>query len=154
MKDDLPASDGEQRRRLSGPWKFFRGGRESFGPSANWVRGRRGNGVRCGSVDGRSARADGRRDPWNSCGRRNVADWIGWVATVVFAISYFCRRAEMLRLVQAGAASLWLGYGILLEAPPVIVSNLVVIGLAIGSTWRERRRMRADSCAGEGSSPQ
>lgn len=26
MKDDLPASDGEQRRRLSGPWKFFRGG--------------------------------------------------------------------------------------------------------------------------------
>ena len=86
--------------------------------------------------------------------RNNVASWIGWVATVVFASSYFCRRPETLRLVQAGAASLWLGYGILLEAPPVIVSNLVVIGLAIGSTWRERRRMRVDSCAGEGSPPQ
>jgi hypothetical protein len=86
--------------------------------------------------------------------RNNVASWIGWVATVVFASSYFCRRPETLRLVQAGAASLWLGYGILLEAPPIIVSNLVVMGLAIGSTWRERRRMRVDSCAGEGSPPQ
>jgi hypothetical protein len=69
-----------------------------------------------------------------------VADWIGWVATVVFASSYFCRQPRTLRLVQAGASSLWLGYGILLEAAPIIVSNLVVGGLAIGSTLRERRQ--------------
>ena len=61
--------------------------------------------------------------------------WIGWVATAVFAASYLCRSPALLRRVQAGAALLWIGYGVLLEAPPVIVANLIVAAVALYSSF-------------------
>jgi hypothetical protein len=65
-----------------------------------------------------------------------MIDAIGWVATAVFAASYFCRRPGTLRRVQALAAGLWLVYGILMHAPPVIAANLIVATLALASSWR------------------
>ncbi len=61
---------------------------------------------------------------------------IGWIATAVFAASYFCKEPVVLRRVQAGAALLWIAYGVLLKAPPVIVANAIVAGLAAWSSWR------------------
>jgi hypothetical protein len=60
-------------------------------------------------------------------------DLIGWAATVLFAASYFCREPRRLRLTQAAAALLWLGYGIALRAVPVIVANVIVASLALWS---------------------
>ena len=65
-----------------------------------------------------------------------AADWLGWAATVVFASSYFFSRPAALRLVQAFGAGLWMGYGVLIGAPPVIVANLLVGGIALYSTFR------------------
>ena len=65
-----------------------------------------------------------------------MADWIGWLATSLFASSYFCKRAVTLRWVQALAALLWIGYGFVIGAPPVIVANLIVASLAGFSAWR------------------
>ena len=67
-----------------------------------------------------------------------MADWIGWLATSIFAGSYFCKQAVTLRWVQASAALVWIGYGFLIGAPPVIVANLVVASLAAFSAWRDR----------------
>jgi len=64
-----------------------------------------------------------------------MLSWIGWVATAVFAGSYFCRRPETLRRVQAAAAVLWVVYGVLLHAAPVIVANLIVTAVALGSSF-------------------
>ncbi|MBK9316981.1 MAG: YgjV family protein [Acidobacteria bacterium] len=61
-------------------------------------------------------------------------EWIGWIATAVFAYSYFCKQPRTLRLVQALAALLWISYGVIIGALPIIVANIVVAGLAIGST--------------------
>jgi hypothetical protein len=61
------------------------------------------------------------------------ADLVGWAATALFASSYFWREPRRLRLTQAAAALLWLGYGIALRALPVIVANLIVAGLALWS---------------------
>jgi hypothetical protein len=61
------------------------------------------------------------------------ADLVGWAATALFASSYFCREPRRLRLTQAAAALLWLGYGIALGALPVIVANLIVASLALWS---------------------
>jgi hypothetical protein len=69
-----------------------------------------------------------------------VLDWIGWIATAVFAASYFCKRPVSLRFTQAAAALLWLCYGLIINAPPVIVANLIVALMAAGSAWREHRR--------------
>jgi hypothetical protein len=63
-------------------------------------------------------------------------EWIGWVATAAFAASYFCRQPAALRRVQALAALLWIGYGVLIKAPPVIVANVVVAAIALGSSFQ------------------
>jgi len=66
-------------------------------------------------------------------------EWIGWAATVVFASSYFCKQPVQLRLLQAFASLLWIAYGVLLKAPPVIVANVVVASLALWSSWQQSR---------------
>lgn len=71
-----------------------------------------------------------------------MIEWVGWVATAVFAVSYFCRRPAAMRRVQALAAALWIAYGVAIKAPPVIVANLVVAALAIISSFRRRDPQR------------
>ncbi|MGE0884828.1 MAG: YgjV family protein [Blastocatellales bacterium] len=65
-------------------------------------------------------------------------EWIGWIATALFAISYFFHKPAALRRVQALAAVLWIGYGIVIKAPPVIVANVVVAAIAIISSVQRR----------------
>jgi hypothetical protein len=70
--------------------------------------------------------------------------WIGWVATACFGVSYFCKNTATLRLVQAGAALLWIAYGVLIHALPVVVANAIVAMAALYSALRSR----ANSTAG------
>ena len=65
-------------------------------------------------------------------------EWIGWIATAAFAASYFCKQPKMLRLVQALAALLWVVYGLLIHATPVVVANVVVAGMAGWSSFTRR----------------
>ena len=58
---------------------------------------------------------------------------IGWIATAVLAVSYFCKEATTLRKVQAAGALLWMAYGIAIHALPVVVANLIVAGAAVYS---------------------
>jgi hypothetical protein len=61
-------------------------------------------------------------------------DWIGWIATAIFVSSYACRDPVALRRIQALAASLWVTYGIVIHATPVVVANLLVAGIAVYSS--------------------
>ena len=71
--------------------------------------------------------------------------WIGWVATAVFAGSYLCKDQAMLRRVQAAAAVLWVVYGALIGAMPVVAANLIVAGVALWSSL-PRPRLSGDDC--------
>ena len=71
---------------------------------------------------------------------------IGWVATAVFAVSYFCKEAVVLRRLQALAALLWIAYGVIIQSAPVIVANVIVCSLALWSSLQVARR-DADSGA-------
>jgi hypothetical protein len=64
--------------------------------------------------------------------------WIGWVATAVFASSYLFKEPGALRRVQALGAILWIAYGILIHALPVVVANSIVAVIAIASSFRGR----------------
>jgi hypothetical protein len=64
---------------------------------------------------------------------------IGWLATAVFASSYLFRRPLILRRIQAGAALLWVMYGMAIDAVPVVVANLIVAGAALYSSFAPRR---------------
>jgi len=62
-----------------------------------------------------------------------LVDGIGWAATGVFVGSYFFARAGAIRRTQMAGALLWLVYGLLINAYPVIVANVLVFGAAAWS---------------------
>jgi hypothetical protein len=74
---------------------------------------------------------------------------IGWVATAVFASSYFFRRPATLRKIQAGAALLWVAYGFLIGAMPVVVANVIVAAAAVYSSFTARRGTRSSELESE-----
>lgn len=76
-----------------------------------------------------------------------MIEYLGWAATAVFVCSYFCTRAETLRRVQMVGALMWVAYGALISATPVVVANLLVFGAASGTLMRAllaRRPLTAD----------
>lgn len=81
-------------------------------------------------------------------------DWIGWLATAIFLASYSCKDQRKLRLTQAGAALLWVGYGALLHAVPIVVANLLVAGVAAYSSLSSRPRNPAPASPASGSGMQ
>ena len=65
-----------------------------------------------------------------------LVEYLGWAATAVFVGSYFCRRVEVLRGVQMVGALMWVAYGLLIGASPVVVANLLVVGAAAWTAAR------------------
>ena len=62
---------------------------------------------------------------------------LGWTATLVFVGSYFFTRPSLLRSVQMFGALLWVTYGVLINASPVIVANVLVFSAAAWTTLRK-----------------
>jgi hypothetical protein len=60
----------------------------------------------------------------------NVTQILGWVATAVFVGSYFFVRPAALRAVQMVGAVLWIVYGFLIAATPVMAANALVFAAA------------------------
>ena len=57
---------------------------------------------------------------------------LGWIATGVFAGSYFFKKPAVLRAAQMCGAALWIVYGVLIHAIPVIAANTLVL---LAATW-------------------
>jgi hypothetical protein len=64
-------------------------------------------------------------------------DLLGWAATAVFVGSYFFASPTLLRGAQMFGASLWMGYGMLIGAAPVIVANALVFCAAAWTMFRK-----------------
>ena len=64
-------------------------------------------------------------------------DLVGWAATAVFVGSYFFASPTLLRRAQMIGALLWMTYGILIGAAPVIVANVLVFAAAAWTTFRK-----------------
>jgi hypothetical protein len=67
---------------------------------------------------------------------------LGWAATAVFVASYFT-RASLLTRVQMVGALMWIAYGALQHALPVVVANLLVFAAAGWTARRSRRETAA-----------
>ena len=67
-----------------------------------------------------------------------MIEYLGWAATAVFVASYFCARPVLLRAVQMAGAAMWIGYGFLIGASPVVVANLLVLCAAAWTAHRQR----------------
>ena len=64
-------------------------------------------------------------------------DMLGWTATAVFVGSYFFARPVLLRSAQMLGALLWISYGVLISATPVIVANVLVFSAAAWTALRK-----------------
>lgn len=68
-----------------------------------------------------------------------MIEYLGWTATAVFVASYFFSRPTVLRAVQMLGALLWVSYGLVIEAAPVVVANGLVFAAA---AWASLRALR------------
>jgi hypothetical protein len=64
-------------------------------------------------------------------------EYLGWAATAVFVASYFFARASLLRAAQMFGSLLWVTYGVLIKASPVIVANVLVFSAAAWIMFRK-----------------
>jgi hypothetical protein len=69
-----------------------------------------------------------------------MTDYLGWVATAVFVSSYFFTRPAWLRAAQMFGATLWIVYGVMISAVPVVVANGLVFAAAAWTLVRGRVR--------------
>jgi hypothetical protein len=67
-----------------------------------------------------------------------MTDLLGWVATAVFVGSYFFKQPALLRAAQMLGATLWIVYGALISAIPVVVANGLVFAAAAWTLVRSR----------------
>lgn len=61
---------------------------------------------------------------------------LGWTATGIFSSSYFFKQPAALRKIQAGAALLWVAYGLAIGSAPVVVANVIVGVAAVATAFR------------------
>ena len=66
-----------------------------------------------------------------------MTDTLGWIATTLFVGSYFFKRPAWLRAMQMSGALLWIVYGALIGAIPVVVANGLVFGAAAFTLIRD-----------------
>ncbi len=72
---------------------------------------------------------------------------LGWAATSVFVASYFFAKPSRLRACQMAGALLWITYGVLIGALPVIIANLLVFAAAAWTSLRKSSALGAGSPA-------
>lgn len=70
---------------------------------------------------------------------------LGWLATAVFVGSYFFSRPAALRAMQMMGALLWIVYGILINALPVIAANVLVFAAAAWTAFARGRNPRSEA---------
>jgi hypothetical protein len=73
-----------------------------------------------------------------------LIEYLGWLATAVFVGSYLCKGSAALKRVQMIGALMWVVYGLLIGATPVVAANLLVFSVA-GWTLMGRRGLKTQA---------
>jgi hypothetical protein len=76
-------------------------------------------------------------------------EYLGWLATAVFVASYLCTGSAALKRVQMLGALLWVVYGLLIGATPVVAANLLVFSVAGWTLTRHAEPASAPLRTGE-----
>lgn len=68
-------------------------------------------------------------------------EYLGWIATAVFVSSYFFKKPAWLRAAQMAGAALWIVYGVMISAVPVVVANGLVFAAAAWTMATQTRSL-------------
>ena len=77
-----------------------------------------------------------------------MTDMLGWIATAVFVSSYFFKKPALLRAAQMVGACLWILYGAIIGAIPVVVANGLVFGAAAWTLVRAKTAVSTEAPQG------
>lgn len=69
-----------------------------------------------------------------------MVEYLGWLATAVFVGSYLCKGSDTLKRVQMIGALMWIIYGLLIRATPVVAANLLVLAAAGWALYSQQGR--------------
>lgn len=61
----------------------------------------------------------------------NWIEGLGYLATIVTLISMMVRDIKLLRAINGMSCLLWIGYGILTEAIPILLVNTIILVIHI-----------------------
>lgn len=62
----------------------------------------------------------------------SLADWVGYLASVVLMISFLMKNINTLRIINSIGACIFIIYGIMLiTAWPIIITNTFILGVNI-----------------------
>ncbi|MDF2873941.1 MAG: hypothetical protein K0R22_624 [Sporomusa sp.] len=61
----------------------------------------------------------------------NVVEWLGYLASGMVAVSFVMKSIKKLRFINLVGAILFVIYGIAIQAVPVVLANLFVVGVNI-----------------------
>ncbi|BDG05544.1 hypothetical protein [Anaeromyxobacter oryzae] len=73
-----------------------------------------------------------------------LVEALGWAATATFIASYLFSRTELLVRAQMVGGVMWVIYGALVHAKPVVAANVLVVCAAAWKAWRPSGRRGAD----------
>jgi hypothetical protein len=74
-----------------------------------------------------------------------MVEYLGWLATAVFVGSYMCKGSDALKRVQMIGALMWVAYGLLIRATPVVAANLLVFTAAGWALFKSARTLDRES---------
>ena len=74
-----------------------------------------------------------------------MVEYLGWLATAVFVGSYLCKGPDALKRVQMIGALMWVVYGLLIRATPVVAANLLVFAAAGWALSKSQRTLDRES---------
>ena len=66
-----------------------------------------------------------------------MVELIGYAGSVLVVLSFTMRRIVPLRLVSVGGAIITAVYGLMIHAWPVLITNLIIVGIHAWHLYRE-----------------
>jgi hypothetical protein len=76
----------------------------------------------------------------------SLTEWIGYLASFFVAISFFMKNIIKLRIVNSTGGVFFIGYGVLIDSWPVIITNAVIVGVNFYYLFinKKMHRVKAD----------
>lgn len=70
----------------------------------------------------------------------SIVDFIGYLAPVCLVVSFLFKNVTKLRIVNSVGSLLFVTYGLLIGAYPVVVANAIIVGINIYHLLFEKKK--------------
>lgn len=73
-------------------------------------------------------------------------EWIGYLASILIALSMFMKDMIKLRFINLVGSLCFVIYGLVIKAYPVVVTNIVIVGVNLYYIYKITNEKNKDNC--------